>query len=125
MPEDENQKLYTGSRIESPKRVTPVQGCEYAELDVATNFSFLRGASHPDELVYTAALIGYSGLAITDINTVAGTVRAYEAARKIEGFKLLTGARLVFNAVSEEVTEKPYFREAFSPNDDNQHRTTK
>ncbi len=95
MPENENKKLYTGARIDPP---TAVAACEeaYAELDVTTNFSFLHGASHPDELVYTAALHGYRALAITDINTLAGVVRAHEAARKIEGFKLIVGSRLVF-----------------------------
>ena len=54
---------------------------EYSELQVTSNFSFLRGASHPDELVYQAAAYGYKKIAITDRNTLAGIVRAYAAAK--------------------------------------------
>lgn len=46
----------------------------YAELHCKTNFSFLEGASHPDELVCRAAELGYSALAITDRNSLAGVV---------------------------------------------------
>ena len=48
----------------------------YTELQVTSNFSFLRGASHPEELVEQALLYGYSKIAITDRNTLAGIVRA-------------------------------------------------
>src|SRR5687767_4133823 len=54
---------------------------DYAELDVTSNFSFLRGASHPDELVYTAAQLGYRAIAITDHHTLAGAARAHAAAK--------------------------------------------
>lgn len=67
----------------------------YAELDVTTNFSFLRGASHPDELVYRAAELGYAAIGITDVNSVAGVVRAHQAAKQ-SGIKLCVGARLRF-----------------------------
>ena len=67
----------------------------YAELDVTTNFSFLRGASHPDELVYTAAMLGHAAVGVTDVNSLAGLVRAHEAAKKV-GIKLCVGARLRF-----------------------------
>src|SRR5262245_54985756 len=50
------------------------QSIPYAELHCKTNFSFLRGASHPEELVQTAAVLGYRGLAATDRNTLAGVV---------------------------------------------------
>jgi error-prone DNA polymerase len=53
----------------------------YAELHCLTNFSFLRGASHPEELVERAARLGYAALAITDECSVAGVVRAHVAAR--------------------------------------------
>ena len=56
----------------------------YCELQVTSNFSFLRGASHPEEIVEQAAAFGYSKIAITDINTMAGIVRAHSAARKFE-----------------------------------------
>ncbi len=66
----------------------------YAELAVATNFSFLRGASHAEELVETAAEIGLSAIGIADRNTLAGVVRAHAAAKE-KTLKLLVGARLV------------------------------
>src|SRR5215468_10777248 len=65
----------------------------YAELQVATNFSFLRGASHPDELVVTAAALGHSAIAITDRNSLAGIVRAHHAAKEV-GLRLVVGCRL-------------------------------
>ncbi len=65
----------------------------YTELQVTSNFSFLRGASHPEELVQQAADLGYNAIAITDRNTFAGIVRAHAAAKKI-GIKLIVGCRL-------------------------------
>ncbi len=56
----------------------------YAELQVTSNFSFLRGGSHPDELVEQAANLGYTAIAITDRNSVAGVVRAHQAAKAID-----------------------------------------
>ncbi len=53
----------------------------YVELQVTTNFSFLRGGSHPEELVEQAIALGYRKIAITDRNTLAGIVRAYSAAK--------------------------------------------
>ncbi len=67
----------------------------YAELQVTTHFSFLRGASSPAELVVQAHALGLSGIAITDRNTLAGVVRAYQAARET-GMRLIIGARLDF-----------------------------
>ena len=65
----------------------------YTELQVTSNFSFLRGASHPEELVEQAAKLGYSRIAITDRNTLAGVVRAHAAA-KVHGIEIITAARL-------------------------------
>src|SRR6266446_3664833 len=65
----------------------------YAELQVTTNFSFLRGAAHPDELVLTAAALGHQAIAITDRNSLAGVVRAHHAAKEI-GIRLVVGCRL-------------------------------
>lgn len=65
----------------------------YTELQVVSNFSFLRGASHPEELVEQAALLGYKRIAITDCNTVAGVVRAHAAAKK-KGISIIPGCRL-------------------------------
>lgn len=66
---------------------------KYTELQVTTNFSFLRGASHPDELVEQAAAYGYSNIGITDRNTVAGLVRAH-VATKGQSLRLIPGCRL-------------------------------
>src|SRR6266566_3080157 len=65
----------------------------YAELQVTTNFSFLRGAAHPDELVLTAASLGHRAIAITDRNSFAGIVRAHHAAKEV-GIRLVIGCRL-------------------------------
>ena len=54
----------------------------YAELHCLTNFTFLRGASHPEELVERAHALGYCALAITDECSVAGIVRAHMAAKR-------------------------------------------
>ena len=54
----------------------------YTELQVTTNFTFLRGASHPEELIEQAVAYGYNEIAITDRNTLAGIVRAYAAAKE-------------------------------------------
>ncbi len=67
----------------------------YAELQVTTNFSFLRGASHADELVATAKNLGLKSIAVTDRNTLAGAVRMHIAA-KAAGVNLTVGARLDF-----------------------------
>ena len=66
----------------------------YAELAVTTNFSFLRGASHAEELVEQAAALGLAVIGIADRNTLAGVVRAHVAAKE-KGLRALTGARLV------------------------------
>ena len=66
----------------------------YAELAVTTNFSFLRGASHPHEMVQQADDLGLVAIGITDRNSLAGVVRAYAEAKK-RTIKLLVGVRLV------------------------------
>ena len=71
----------------------PEPSPHYAELQVTTNFSFLRGASHPDELVVTAATLGHQAIAITDRNSLAGIVRAHHAAKEV-GLRLVVGCRL-------------------------------
>ena len=68
---------------------------EYAELHCLSNFSFLRGASHAEELVGRAAELGYAALAITDECSLAGIVRAHVAA-KGKNFKLIVGAEFRF-----------------------------
>jgi len=64
----------------------------YAELHCLSNFSFQRGASHPYELVERAAQLGYRALALTDECSVAGVVRAHEAARNHPGLHLIVGS---------------------------------
>jgi error-prone DNA polymerase len=65
----------------------------YTELQVTTNFSFLRGGSHPEEIVQQAALLGYTEIAITDHNTLAGIVRGHSAA-KSKGIRIIPACRL-------------------------------
>ena len=68
----------------------------YAELAVTSNFSFLRGASQPEELVKQAKALGLTGLAIADRNSVSGVVRAHGAANQ-EQLRIAVGTRLVFD----------------------------
>jgi len=65
----------------------------YSELQVTTNFSFLHGASHPEEMVEYAAQLGYKSIAITDRNTFAGIVRGHAAAKKY-GIRFIPACRL-------------------------------
>jgi len=75
---------------------------DYAELQVTTNYSFLRGGSHPQELVERAIELGHTAIGITDRNTLAGVVRAFAASRdekkpkdpRHDRIKLLVGSRL-------------------------------
>ena len=66
---------------------------DYVELQVTTNFSFLRGASHAEELVETAVALGLGGIGVTDRNTLAGVVRAHSAAL-VKELPLTVGCRL-------------------------------
>jgi error-prone DNA polymerase len=68
--------------------------CAYVELAAASNYSFLRAASHAEELVGAAAALGYAAIGIADRNTLAGVVRAHVTAKEA-GVRLLVGARLV------------------------------
>jgi error-prone DNA polymerase len=65
----------------------------YAELQVTTNFTFLEGASHPEEIIAAAATLGLDAVAITDRNSFAGIVRAHVAAKEA-GVRLIIGVRL-------------------------------
>lgn len=69
-------------------------GVAYAELHALSNFTFLRGASHPEELVETAAALGYEALAITDECSMSGIVRAHAAAKQAGLKKLIIGSEL-------------------------------
>jgi len=66
----------------------------YAELHALSNFTFLRGASHPEELVEAAVALGYEALAITDECTMSGIVRAHMAAKEHGLAKLIIGTEL-------------------------------
>jgi error-prone DNA polymerase len=91
MPEHPNPKL------RQPTITGQLQPADlpYAELSVTSNFTFLTGASHPDELVIQAAHLGYRAIAITDTNSFAGVVRMHVAAKEA-GLKLVVGCKLVF-----------------------------
>ncbi|MBI06620.1 MAG: error-prone DNA polymerase [Rhodospirillaceae bacterium] len=82
----------------------------YAELQVTSNYSFLRGASHPVELVTRAAELSHKAIAITDRNTLAGVVRAHVASRE-ENIRLIPGARL--DLTSELVEENEHSGASF------------
>ena len=89
----------------------------FAELAAMTNFSFLRGASHPEEMVARAAALGLDGIGIADRNTLAGVVRAHVYAREnraaIGGLRVVTGARLVFIDGAPDVLAYPETRAAY------------
>ena len=68
---------------------------DYAELHCLSNFSFLRGASHPGELVGRAHALGYRALALTDECSFAGAVRAHQAAKE-HGLPLILGSEITF-----------------------------
>ena len=70
----------------------------YVELQTTTNFSFLRGASHPDELVLQAGALGHSAIGVTDRNSLAGVVRAHVAAKEA-GVGFVVGEGLIWRMV--------------------------
>jgi error-prone DNA polymerase len=86
----------------------------FAEPVAATNYSFLRGASHPAEMVHRARHLGMTGIGIADRNSVAGVVRAHMAWRDLgglaSGFRLIVGARLVFADNTPDVIAYPATR---------------
>ncbi|MGH6993297.1 MAG: PHP domain-containing protein, partial [Caulobacteraceae bacterium] len=84
----------------------------YAELWAASNFSFLRGASHPGELIAKAKVLGLAAIGICDSNTLSGVVRAWSKGREI-GQKVLVGARLEFSDGAPSVLCYPADREAW------------
>ena len=87
-------------------------GTGFCEIGVASNFSFLRGASHPRELVVTAKLLGLGGLGLADRNSVAGVVRAYQQARE-ERYPFRPGARLVFSDDTPDILAYPRDRDGW------------
>ncbi|MEM1046265.1 MAG: error-prone DNA polymerase [Pseudomonadota bacterium] len=84
----------------------------YAELAVASNFSFLHGASHPEEIAVAAARNGLYGFAVTDRNSLAGIVRAHSAAKET-GTRYVPGCRLVFLDGTPDIFAWPQDRKAY------------
>ncbi|TPM35368.1 error-prone DNA polymerase [Mesorhizobium sp. B2-3-5] len=78
----------------------------YAEFGIQSNFSFLRGASKPEELVVAAKLLGFSAIGLADRNTVAGVVRAWQQA-KVEKLAYHPGCRLVFGDGTPDILAYP------------------
>ncbi|MGO4835418.1 PHP domain-containing protein, partial [Rhizobiaceae sp. 2RAB30] len=78
----------------------------YAEFAVQSNFSFLRGASRPEELLVSAHRLGFSAVGLADRNTVAGVVRAWQQA-KVDGFPYHPGCRLVFSDGTPDILAYP------------------
>jgi error-prone DNA polymerase len=85
----------------------------FAELCVTTNFSFLRGGSHPEEMAEQAKAIGLAGIGIADRNTLAGVVRAHVVAKE-HGLRLIVGARLVFMDGAPDLIVYPADRAGYS-----------
>ncbi len=84
----------------------------YAELAATSNFTFLTGASHPEEWVATAVGLGLSGLAVTDRNSFAGIVRAHVAAKEA-GLRFAVGCRLAFADGTPDILAWPTDRAAY------------
>ena len=84
----------------------------FAELAVTSNFSFLRGGSHPEELVTTAAKLGLAGIAFTDRNSLAGVVRGHVIAKEA-GVPYAVGCRLVFRDGTPDILAWPTDRDAY------------
>lgn len=88
----------------------------YAELAVTTNFSFLRGASHPQHFVVQAQALNYAAIGISDCNTLAGVVRAYDQWKQLDETtrpRLLIGARLIFRDGTPDILAYPKDRKAY------------
>ncbi|HCP00516.1 MAG TPA: error-prone DNA polymerase, partial [Rhodospirillaceae bacterium] len=86
---------------------------EYVELQVTSNFTFLEGAAHPEELTERAAELGHSALAITDRNTLAGIVRGHLGAKRA-GIRVIVGVRLDFIDASPSLLCLPTDKAAYS-----------
>ncbi len=85
----------------------------YVELQVTTNFSFLRGAAHPEELAARAAELGHPAITTTDRNTLAGVVRTHLGA-KSAGIRAITGVRLDFADDTPSLLCLPTDKSAYS-----------
>ncbi len=92
----------------------------YAEFAVTTNFSFLRGASHGEELVLQGKRSASPGIGVADRNSVAGVVRAHQAAKEA-GLAFAPGARLVFCDGTPDILAYPESRVGLGPADAASH----
>jgi len=89
---------------------------DYAEIGITTNFSFLRGGSHPQDYVQQASALRLPAIGIADHNTLAGVVRAYEALNDPEieyRPRLLIGARIVFTCGTPDILVYPRDRASY------------
>ena len=84
----------------------------YAEFAIQSNFSFLRGASKPEELAVTASRLGLSAIGLADRNTVAGVVRAWQQA-KVAKLAYHPGCRLVFSDGTPDILAYPRDRQGW------------
>ena len=89
-----------------------IAATSYAEFGIQSNFSFLRGASAPEELVIAAKFLGLSAIGLADCNTVAGTVRAWKMA-ETEGLAYHPGCRLVFADGTPDILAYPRDRKGW------------
>lgn len=95
------EKSSSRTKLTPPGGPAPGITLPWVEPQITSNFSFLRGASHPEELVFEAYRLGFRAVAITDLNTLAGVVRAHSAAKNT-GIRFIAGARLsLFSAFDE------------------------
>src|SRR5579871_2171540 len=103
----------------APEEGAPVARPEprFAEFGAMTNFSFLRGASHPEEIVLQAAELGLAGIGIADRNSLAGVVRAHIFAKEkrstLGDLRIAPGARLVFIDGTPDLLVYPQDRAAY------------
>jgi error-prone DNA polymerase len=111
--------MTAGELVQLPPRPAPPATTTpaYAELLAASNFSFLRAGSHPEEMVSAAMHLGLSGLGIADRNTFAGVVRGYVVQRDLKAdfpdFRYVVGVRLAFADGTPEIIAYPTDREAY------------
>lgn len=103
MPDIEHQRFQP--RVSCTSSQDRPAAPSYIELQVSSNFSFLEGASHPEELIEQAAMLGYRGIALTDAHSLAGVVRAHIAAQE-RGFPFFVGARVKL-AFDAPITSQP------------------
>ena len=110
--------------LEEASGPQPRRDQSYAELSITTNFTFLKGASHPEEYMLKATELGLEAIAITDVNSMAGVVRAFSARKQLSNEvkqnnldlklpRLIPGARLVFQDTVVEWVALPTDRQAY------------